>query len=49
MVGHSVQIAGDCKDVKSLNKGVVQNEHDGREPPSPILVPKEHLANIANI
>lgn len=49
MVGHGIQIAGDGKNVQSLNKGIVQNEHDGREPPGPIFVPKEHLANIANI
>jgi hypothetical protein len=33
----------------NLNKSVVQDEHDGSEIPRPLLAPKEHLSNIANI
>ncbi len=29
--------------------GVVKNKHHGGRPPSPFLVPEEHLADIADI
>lgn len=32
-----------------LDEGVVQDEHDGRGPPCPLLSPKQHLANVADI
>jgi hypothetical protein len=31
------------------DEGVVQNEHDGREPKGPSVVPEDHLTQIANI
>jgi hypothetical protein len=33
----------------NLDEGVVQDEHDGSEPPRPLLVPEKHLANITDI
>ena len=35
--------------MEALDKGIVQNEHDGGEPPSPSFVPEEHLTHIAHI
>ena len=32
-----------------LSYRVIQEEHDCSEPPRPFLVPKNHLANIADI
>jgi len=32
-----------------LNKCVVEDKHNGGEPPCPFLVPEEHLSNVANI
>jgi hypothetical protein len=31
------------------NEGVVQDEHDSREPKGPALAPEDHLAEIADI
>ena len=35
--------------METLNEGVVEQEHDGREVPSPLGAPEEHLANVTNI
>jgi hypothetical protein len=35
--------------MKTLNESVVQEEHDSGEPPRPLGIPEEHLANITNI
>lgn len=48
-LGHGVEVLGANQDVKTLNKGVVQDEDDGSKPPSPILAPEKNLAEIANI
>jgi len=38
-----------CCGFKYLNERVVQDEHDGGKPPSPLAVPKEHLTDIGDI
>lgn len=35
--------------MESLDERVVEEEHDGCEPPSPFLSPEDDLPNIANI
>ena len=49
MATHGVQVSGNDQDVKSLNKSVVEQEHDSREIPSDLGVPEEHLSDITNV
>lgn len=35
--------------METLNEGVVQEEHDGGEPPCPLRVPKKHLTNVTDV
>lgn len=46
---HCVEILCANKDMQCLNKGVVEDKHDGGSPPGPFLAPKQRLAKIANI
>lgn len=45
----STAYLGSGEDVQGLDKGVVQNEHDGSRPPDPLAIPEEHLSKITNI
>lgn len=49
MVRHGIEIATDGKTMKSLDEGVVQDEHDSSKPPRPSLVPEEHLTNVTHV
>ena len=49
MAGHGVEVFCANQAVQSLNKSIVQKEHDGGEPECPAVVVKDHLAKIANI
>ena len=49
MIDRLVVHLGPSKDVQSLYKSVIQNEHHSCEPPSPFTVPKEHLAQVTYI
>ena len=49
MIGNSVEIFGTNQAMKTLNEGVVEGEHDGCEPPGPLLIPEEHLTDIADV
>lgn len=46
---HGVEVLGANEDVEGLNKGVVEDEHDGGPPPSPFLAPKQSLAEITDV
>ncbi len=35
--------------METLDEGVVEQEHDGREIPSPLGAPEEHLPNVTDI
>ena len=49
VICHRVEVAGNRQDVKSLNEGIVQQEHDRSEPVGDVAVPEEHLANVCHI
>jgi hypothetical protein len=40
---HGVEVARNSEHMQTLNECVVQDEHDGSEPPRPSLVPEQHL------
>jgi hypothetical protein len=35
--------------MEALDKGVVQEEHDGSKPPRPFLAPEDDLSDIADV
>ena len=49
MLAHRVKIAGDGQDVKTLNEGVVQDEHGSGHPPHDCRIPEQHLTNVGDI
>lgn len=49
MFGHGVEVAGNGQDMKTLDESVVQNKHNGSEPPSNVRIEEEHFANISDI
>lgn len=49
MVRHGVEVLGSNQNVKTLNEGVVQDEHDGRGVPYPGFTPEQHLPDITHI
>ena len=49
VIGDGVEVFGRDKYVQTLDKGVVQDEHDRSGIPCPGFTPEKHLANIADI
>jgi hypothetical protein len=49
VTSHGIEILGTGQAMQSLDKRVVQNEHEGSSPPCPSLTPEEHLTNIADV
>jgi len=49
VTGNRVEVFGRDQNMKGLNEGIVQNEHDRSGVPSPRFTPEEHLADITNI
>ena len=48
-LGHGVDVLCADEHVQALDKGVVEDEHDGRGPPRPLVAPEEHLAQVAHV
>ena len=43
------QVLGSDEAMETLDEGIVQNKHDGSEPPGPVGAPEEDLADVTDI